>query len=100
MKFNINETKALLEAIMQYRGREGNFYSNDPIVEIIGKLSNNEDNEFDNSQLKNIISVLNENITFLKNYIYSGLSEIQSKINKENILAPLEKIKVKINKVL
>ncbi|MCF6298121.1 MAG: hypothetical protein L3J08_09110 [Flavobacteriaceae bacterium] len=95
MTFNSNETKTLLEAIRQYRGREGNFYSTDPIVDIIGKLSNSEKNEFKNSELKNIITVINENITFLKNYTYQGLSEEQSKINKKNIIEPLEKIKVR-----
>ncbi len=70
-------------------------------IEIIGKLSNKDvENEFDNSELKNIISVINENISFLKNYSYPGLSKVQSKINKENILVPLQEIKVRVNNVL
>lgn len=94
MKFNKKETSVLLEAIKQYRGREGSFSSNDPIVKINGKL--NEDKNINTSELKNIIAVINENIIFLKSYNYTGLSHEQSKINKENIIVPLEKIKATI----
>ncbi|WP_299123011.1 hypothetical protein [uncultured Winogradskyella sp.] len=98
MKFDKIETRVLLNAIREYRGREGNFSSSDPIVDVTGKLS--EENDFNNSELKNILTVINENITFLKKYEYKGLTVAQGNKNREDIVVPLEEIKVKINKVI
>jgi CRISPR/Cas system CSM-associated protein Csm5 (group 7 of RAMP superfamily) len=101
MKFNDKETIALEEAIRYYRSREGNYSSSSHIVDITGKLSDNKDNEFSSSELNDILSVISENSTFLKKYSYpKGLTAEQSKANRDSILIPLEKIKVKINKVL
>ncbi len=100
MKFNTTEINALKEAINQYRGREGNFNSSAPEVEVLGKLSDGENEEFNTLELKIILIILNENIRYINNYPYLGLSKEQSTKNRERIVVPLENIKERIHKVL
>ena len=100
MKFNTTEINTLKEAIQQYRGREGNFNSNAPEVEVLGKLSGGEQGEFNTLELKIILLILDENITYINNYEYLGLTKEESTRNKERIVVPLEKIKNSILKTL
>ena len=100
MKFNTIEINALKEAIRQYRGREGNFNSSAPEVEVLGKLSGGEKEEFNSLELKIILSILDENIAYIHNYEYIGLTKEQSTKNRERIVVPLERIKEKILKEL
>lgn len=55
MKFNTTEINALKEAIKEYQGREGNFNSSAPEVEVLGKLSSDEKEEFNTLELKDYV---------------------------------------------
>lgn len=100
MKFNTTEINALKEAIREYRGREGSFNSSAPEVEVLGKLSGGEHKEFNSLELKIVLSILHENIVYINNYQYVGLSKEQSTKNRERIVVPLKKIYDRILKAL
>lgn len=47
-----------------------------------------------------MLSILDENIAYINNYEYVGLTKEQSTINRERIVIPLERIKNRILKRL
>lgn len=96
MKLNANEIKTLQEAIRYYQARKVSYSSKDKEVAVLGKLNE----ELNKTDLEILLEIINENIKFLNNYKYQGLSEAQIKINKDRIFIPLKELKQKINSFL
>lgn len=91
--FSVKEINAIEEAIRYYRARAGNFYSDDPILSI--SLSNRNKNrrirlcQYKEYEIALLLKVINENIIFLNEYKYKGLTEDNAISNKQAILMPL-----------
>jgi len=91
------EISSLKDAIKYYRAREGNFSSQDPVLDIIEKLnSKTKFKSFNEVELTNIKKVVNENVLFMSAYEYAGLTQEQAITNKQQILEPLFKLRNKI----
>jgi len=99
--FSNLELNSLKETIRYTRSREGNFYSTDPLVQIVGKLNSEEGVNMKNynpTELSVLLKAVDENIKYLNAYKYEGLSEEAASNNKQRILVPLYGLKTKIMK--
>lgn len=95
--FSNQESNALIVAIDHYRGREGSYSGEDPLLEVRDKLkSNDKFITYSYEEIVLILKVINENITFIDDYKYAGLSQEQAVTNKQQILEPLLVIRKKI----
>lgn len=88
------ESKALILAIDHFRGREGNYSGEDPLLEVREKLKSNDNFiTYSDEEIELMLKVINENVTFIDDYKYVGLSQEQAIANKQEILEPLFKIR-------
>ena len=91
------EIVSLKEAIKYYRAREGSFSSQDPLLDILGKIDNQTKfKSFNEVELTNIKKVVEENILFMSAYEYIGLTQEQAITNKKQILEPLFNLRKKV----
>jgi len=96
-----SELNTLKEAIKYERSREGNFSSSAPIVAVLGKLNeiaSNEEakNKLNKSDLTLLLKVVDENIQYVRQYNYQGLSEEQANELRQEILGRLSKVRIKL----
>ena len=99
--FSNSEIHSLKEAIRYTRSREGNFYSNDPLVQVVGKLNSEEGvnmKNYNSTELSVLLKAVDENIKYLNSYDYGPLSEEIAINNKQRILVPLYGLRTKIMK--
>jgi len=99
--FSDLEIHSLNEAIRYFRAREGNYSSTDPLIHIKGKLNSKEGinmKNFNSTELSLLLKTVNENIKYLNQYKYEGLSDEVALNNKQDILVPLFALKKKISK--
>ena len=97
-----SDISRLLEAIKQYRGREGSFSNSDPLPTISKKLTDTVPPlliaEFDQLEINLLLKVINENISYLLKYSYGkiGLSDKFAKTRKKELISDLNIIKNKL----
>ncbi len=99
--FSNSEISSLKDAIRYTRSREGNFNSNNPLVQVIGKLNSEEGvnmKNYNSTELSVLLSAVDENIKYLNSYSYGSLSEEAAINNKQRILVPLYELRTKIMK--
>lgn len=91
------ESKALIVAIDYYRGREGSYSGENRFLDIKDKLKSYDSFiSYSDEEITLVLKVVNENITFIDDYKYEGLSQEQAIANKQDVLEPLHKIRTKI----
>lgn len=91
------ESKALIVAIDYYRGREGSYSGEDPLLDVKDKLKSYDSfMSYSDEEIALVLKVVNENITFIDDYKYEGLTKEQSISNKQEILEPLFKLRTRI----
>ena len=91
------ESKALMVAIDYYRGREGSYSGEDPLLDVKDKLKSYDSFiSYSDEEIALVLKVVNENITFIDDYKYEGLTKEQAISNKQKILEPLFKLRTRI----
>ncbi|MBP93061.1 MAG: hypothetical protein CMC55_02960 [Flavobacteriaceae bacterium] len=84
------EVNTLSVAIDCFRSREGSYSGEDPLLDIKVKLKNNDKfTSYSNEEIGLMLKVVNENIAFIDDYKYVGLSQEQAIAKKQEILEPL-----------
>lgn len=95
--FSSQESVALITAIDYYRSREGSYSGEDPLLEINEKLNSKEVfKNYDINEAKLILKVINENIAYIYDYNYAGLTKEQGLEKKQQILEPFFSIRKKV----
>ncbi len=97
--FSNSQINALKEAIRYTRSREGNYSSTDPLVQVTGKLNSEEGlniKNYNSTELSVLLKAVDDNIKYLNNYKYQGLSDEVAIKNKQRILVPLYELRTKI----
>lgn len=104
LQFSNSEKNSLSEAIRYYRSREGNFSSNDPLVELASKLNSEKGTNLKNYnsiEISDFLKVIDENVRFILKYEYPPLLPPDSAQKlKKRILDPLNNLRTKISKEL
>ncbi len=91
------EVQSLKEAIRYYRAREGSYSGEDPLLLIKEKLnSGNNFKSYSEMESSLMLKVVDENIIFMDNYEYEGLTQEQAITNKQEILVPLFEFRKRI----
>lgn len=95
------ESNAFIVAIDYYRSREGSYSGEDPLLDIKDKLKYTDKFiSYSNKELELMLKVIDENITFIDDYKYAGLSQEQAISNKQEILEPLFSIRKRLIKLI
>lgn len=100
--FSDDEVKSLTEAVKYFRGREGSFSGEDPLLKVIEKLDNKLSrlDNFAKEEIDLLLKVINENIEFMNKYEgYKSLSQEQAINLKQQILEPLYRLRKKLMKI-
>ena len=101
LEFSSSEINSLNEAIKYTIAREGNFSSNDPFVQVKGKINSEEGlniKNYNSIELSVLLKAIDENIKYLNHYNYGGLPDEMAINNKQKILIPLYELRTKIMK--
>lgn len=97
----VQESSALIVAIDYYRSREGSYSGEDPLLDIKDKLKNTDKFiSYSYEELELMLKVIDENITFMDDYKYEGLSQEKAISNKQEILEPLFSIRKRLIKLI
>ncbi len=99
--FSNAEIDSLKKAIKYTRSREGNYYSDAPLVQVVGKINSEEGvnmKNYNSTELSVLLKAVEENIKYLNSYDYGPLSEEYAISNKQRILVPLYELRTKIMK--
>ena len=94
--FSNSEIHSLNEVMKYTRAREGNFYSNDSLVQVARKINSEEGinmKNYNSTELSVLLKAVEENIKFLNSYDYGPLSEEYAISNKQKILVPLYELR-------
>lgn len=96
-----HEAKVLSVAIDYYRSREGSYSGEDSLSMLKEKLKGiDKFISYNKKGIELMLTVVNENITFMDNYEYKGLLPEQAISNKQEILEPLLNLRKKILKFI
>ena len=95
------ESNAFIVAIDYYRNREGRYSGEDPLLDIKDKLKYTDKFiSYRNEELVLMLKAIDENITFMDDYKYVGLSNEKAIANKQEILEPLFSIRKRLIKLI
>lgn|SRR5690554_3815371 len=95
------ESNAFIVAIDYYRNREGSYSGEDPLLDIKDKLKYTDKFiSYRNEELVLMLKAIDENITFMDDYKYVGLSNEKAIANKQEILEPLFSIRKRLIKLI